>query len=211
MKESKRAVGINDADYVVVRKITVGHRNGKRVRKILWTCPYYRTWSNMISRCYNNKALDLQPSYKGCSVCDQWLLFSNFRAWMETQDWKGKHLDKDLLVRGNKIYSPDTCVFISADLNTFLTDSSACRGEYPIGVSYKKKPKDMINDHSKPYTAQIRLGKGSKHIGLFATPEEAHQAWLTAKLEQAKILAAEQSDPRVVKALIDRYENYTED
>jgi hypothetical protein len=211
MKESKRAVGFNDADYVVVRKITVGYKNGKRVRKILWTCPYYRTWSNMISRCYNNKALDLQPSYKGCSVCDQWLLFSNFRAWMETQDWEGKHLDKDLLVRGNKIYRPDTCVFISANLNTFLTDSSACRGEYPIGVSYKKKPKDMINDHSKPYTAQISLGKGSKYIGLFATPEKAHQAWLTAKLEQAKILAAEQSDPRVAKALVGRYENYTED
>jgi hypothetical protein len=73
----------------------------------------------------------------------------------------------------------------------------------------------MLNELSKPYKAQVRAGSGTrKYLGLFSTPEEAHQAWLKAKLELAKELAAEilaeGGDPRVAKALVDRYENYKE-
>ena len=209
--KDRRVVGTNDADYPVVIMKTVGYSNGKRVRKVVWSCKFYRTWSNMLNRCYNEKLQNVQPTYRGCSVCDEWLLFSNFKRWMETQDWEGKHLDKDVLVMGNKVYSPETCVFVSVEVNSFLTDNLSMRGGLPIGVSYKKRTTDMVNEYSKPYVAQIGNLKGkSKHLGLFATPEEAHQAWLTAKLEQAKILAAEQTDPRVAKALMDRYENYEE-
>jgi hypothetical protein len=90
-----------------------------------------------------------------------------------------------------------------------MIERGASRGEYPIGVNYMKKPKDMVNELSKPYVAHISdiLGK-LKHLGCFATPEEAHQAWLTAKLEQSMLLASEQTDPRVAKSLIERYENY---
>lgn len=122
---------------------------------------------------------------------------------METQNWEGKHLDKDLLIKGNKTYSPNTCVFLDARINTFLTESGAGRGKFPIGVSLERE--------SGKYVAQcwsIELGKNKK-IGRFKTPEEAHKAWLAFKLEQAYTLAAQQTDERVSKALIERYENYT--
>jgi hypothetical protein len=73
-----------------------------------------------------------------------------------------------------------------------------------------KKSRDMMSEQSKPYRATIKVGSGTKHLGYFSTPEEAHQAWLKAKIELAKELAAEQTDPRIAKALINRYENYKE-
>ena len=133
---------------------------------------------------------------------------------MEKQDYEGKQLDKDLLILGNKVYSQNTCVFVKSKFNTFLVEHAAARGESPIGVHYLKKPKNMVNELSKPYVARIKIGNDkTKHLGMFATPEEAHDAWLTAKLEIAKELAAEilaeGGDPRIAKALVERYENYT--
>jgi hypothetical protein len=134
---------------------------------------------------------------------------------MEQQDWEGKQLDKDLLFFDNKSYSPTTCVFVSKRINVFLIESDASRGELPIGVYYMKKKDDMVNERSKPYLAQVRDGTGTqKYLGTFATPEEAHQAWLKAKIELAKELAAEilaeGGDPRIAKAIVERYENYKE-
>lgn len=75
-------------------------------------------------------------------------------------------------------------------------------GEFPIGVYF--------NTSKKKFVAQGHdvVAKKRKNLGYYDTPEQAHQAWLSFKLSQAHILAAEQSDPRVAKALIDRYENY---
>lgn len=189
-------VGINDADYAVTNwsfcEIT-----GKVKRS--WVCPFYEKWRGMITRCYSASYKGRNPTYKNCKVCDDWLTFSNFKAWMETQDWDGNHLDKDILFPGNKLYAPQTCVFISSRVNSFLVESDSTRGEYMIGV-YRSKGK---------FKAQCRTGSGNqKHLGTFNTELEAHKAWLAFKLEQAKLLAAEQTDPRVAKALIDRYENY---
>lgn len=188
-------VGINDADY----DVTV-NSNGKQISK----CHFYSTWQNMLKRCYNAGYITRFPSYMGCSVCDEWKYFTKFKAWMEQQDYINKELDKDLLVRSNKLYSPATCVFISKKLNYFLTESSSVRGDTKIGVMFRK-------DTGK-YRA--RVGKGSKgqriNLGQFDTEQEAHKAWLTAKLEQAKLLATQQTDPRIAKALIERYENYEE-
>ena len=191
--------GINDADYNVY--ITGSGDNGKR--KVIWVCPFYRKWIHMLERCYDQKLHNKFPTYVGCSVCKDWKSFSTFKSWMETQNWEGKHLDKDLLIKGNKTYSPNTCVFLDARINTFLTESGAGRGKFPIGVSLERE--------SGKYVAQcwsIELGKNKK-IGRFKTPEEAHKAWLAFKLEQAYTLAAQQTDERVSKALIERYENYT--
>ena len=191
--------GINDADYNVY--ITGSGDNGKR--KVIWVCPFYRKWIHMLERCYDQKLHNKFPTYVGCSVCKDWKSFSTFKSWMETQNWEGKHLDKDLLIKGNKTYSPNTCVFLDARINTFLTESGAGRGRFPIGVSLERE--------SGKYVAQcwsIELGKNKK-IGRFKTPEEAHKAWLAFKLEQAYTLAAQQTDERVSKALIERYENYT--
>ena len=191
-------VGVNDADYNVYE---YGIVNGKK--KAIWSCPFYVTWKSMLVRCYYGKYQDMFPTYIGCSVISEWHLFSTFKTWMQTQDWESKHLDKDILVKANKLYSPETCVFVDARVNTFLAENDVRRGDQPIGVSFHKRDKKYVAKCCSVET------KNPKHLGYFDTAEEAHKAWLTYKLEQASILASEQTDPRVAKALIERYENYT--
>lgn len=195
-------VGINDADYVTRKFETVGYVNGKRKRKLIWTCPFYRVWDNMLERCYSIKTQERYPTYKGCSVSEEWLTFSVFKNWMEAQDWQDKQLDKDLLFDGNKIYSPETCIFVSGMVNSFTIDSGATRGEWPIGVYWNKGANKFKSQCSNPFTKKI------EHLGYFSCEQEAHQAWLKRKLELAKELAATQTDPRVAEALIGRYSNY---
>ena len=191
-------VGINDADYPVAKWESRGITKGKRSRKLLWICPFYRTWFNMIQRCYNEDYKTKHQTYKDCVVCEDWLIFSKFKTWMEQQDWNNKQLDKDLLIRDNKVYSPENCVFVSSEVNLFITESNAIRGLYPIGVCLLRGR----------FRAQINLNGNKKIVGTFKTPEDAHKAWLEAKLELAKEIAARQTDERVAKALIERYENY---
>lgn len=195
-------VGINDADYVVCIKETISSINGKQKRKLLWVCPFYRAWTSMVNRCYNPKVQDKYSTYKGCYVCDDWHLFSNFKGWMEQQDWEGKQLDKDILLTCNKMYGPDTCVFVSGTVNSFVTDHTAERGEWPIGVYWKRQNQKFVAQCKNPFTRKL------EYLGCFFDPDEAHDAWLTRKREFAEMLAAEQDDARVAKALVDRYENY---
>ena len=100
-------VGTNDVDY----QVTV------RILGVKYRCPYYKRWTRMLERCYSEKGITDHPSYINCIVSDRWLVFSNFRAWMKTQDWENKELDKDILIPGNKKYSEDTCKFVSVTEN----------------------------------------------------------------------------------------------
>lgn len=195
-------VGINDADYVVQKWEEAGYVDGKRKKKLIWECPFYRAWKNMIMRCYSSKYQERCPTYRGCSVSEEWLTFTVFKNWMETQDWEDKQLDKDLLFEGNKIYSPESCVFVTRMVNNFTTDSGAVRGEWPIGVNWDKRDGKFMSRCSNPFTQK------REHLGLFTCEQEAHKAWLKRKRELAKELAAIQTDPRVSKALVDRYTNY---
>ena len=195
-------VGINDADYVVT-KYELIEVNGKQNKKLVWTCPYYRAWRSMLQRCYSPKLQEKHPTYIGCSVSEEWIRFSNFRRWMEAQDWEGLHLDKDLLFDGNKVYSDETCVFVTQTVNKFTIDSGASRGEWLIGVSWDKGAGKFKSQCCNPLT------KKREYLGLFINELEAHQAWLKRKLELATLLSAEQTDERVAKALIERYTNYT--
>lgn len=156
----------------------------------------------MLRRAYDLKYKKMFPTYNEVTVCNEWLLFSNFKSWMEKQDWKDNCLDKDLLVYGNKVYSPTTCCFIPSRVNAFLTERQNYRGEYPIGV-YLDKTKNLYTAVcGDPFTAKkIRLGR-------FKSPEEAHQAWLNKKLELAIQLSKTIQDERASKALVQRYENY---
>ena len=190
-------VGINDADYRVSETIKV---NGKN--KIIWYCPFYMKWKNMITRCYSKNSQKIAPTYAECSVDPEWFYFSKFKSWMETQDWQGKELDKDILFFGNKIYSPDFCVFVDAKTNCFFSERKAARGEYPIGVHWDKRLGKFKSQGC------CVLTNNKIYLGLFLCPNEAHKAWLTFKLEQAKILATYQADERVAKALVNIYENY---
>lgn len=199
-KKKVFGIGINDADYAVQKFETISYINGKLKQKNIWTCPYYSTWYSMLRRCYSKVLHKNRPSYIGCSTFQEWWIFSKFKAWMETQDWEGKHLDKDILVQGNKVYSPETCVFVDQSVNSFLNDHKAGRGDFPIGVSWHKR--------DEVFTSQINDGTGKQiHLGNFATPEEAHNAWLVAKREISVKIAAEQKDQRVADALVNRYQS----
>lgn len=185
-------VGINDADYVVQRNVVV---DGKRKQE--WRCPYYSAWAEMLKRCYSETYHKKRPTYIGCTITEEWETFTNFKVWMEAQDWDGKQLDKDLLVKGNKEYSPSTCVFVTRAVNLFMTDRGADRGDLPLGVSRNRGK--YIAYCSNPFT------KKQECLGLFSCPEEAHTAWKAKKAEHAKSLAEEQTDERVKKALLERY------
>lgn len=79
----------------------------------------------MLERCYSEKLLESNPSYIGTSVCSEWLYATAFKEWMEKQNWQGKSLDKDIIVPGSKLYSPDTCAFVSQATNLFVTARDA--------------------------------------------------------------------------------------
>lgn len=199
VKKLVYGIGINDVDYVVQKFETTGYVDGKIKQKKVWFCPYYRVWTSMLNRCYSAKYQERYPTYAGCTVSNEWLTFSNFKNWMEKQNYEGNHLDKDLLFPSNKIYSDKTCVFITPMTNTFVTDSGAARGEWLIGVNWDKSASKFKSSCRNPFT------KKQETLGYFTCEEEAHQTWTKRKLELAKELAAIQADPRIVKALIDRY------
>jgi len=177
-------VGVNDADYVVR---PIGSDGRGRV------CPYYDVWHNMFRRAYCPKLHAKHLTYLGVTVCEEWHSFMAFRAWMMTQDWEGKQLDKDIIVPGNKVYSPATCVFVSSQINTLLIDSAATRGKWPIGVYWQKKG---------GFRAQIKENGRQRHLGYFTTPEAAHLAWRKAKVRIVRTAAHECDDPRVSAGLL---------
>ena len=154
----------------------------------------YNCWCNMLRRCYSAKFQEKNPTYIDCRVCDEWLYYPNFKNWYNENYYevenKTSHLDKDILVKGNKVYSPDTCVFTPSFINSLFTKSQNGRGELPIGVYYDKK--------YKKYKAQLRVfndGKRTKkHLGYFNTEDEAFEAYKKAKEEYIKEVADEYKD-----------------
>jgi len=178
-----REAGINDADYKVCRTV-----DGKKI-----LCPIYYTWKRMLSRVYNEASLRSAPTYKGCSVCDEWLLFSNFKLWMVCQDGEGKELDKDILVLGNKEYSPEACCFVSRSLNNLLTHNHLSRGEYPTGVHFSKS--------SRKYIAKISIVGRQIQLGYFSTPELAEAAYIKAKAAEIRRQGRKQTDSRIMIGL----------
>ena len=118
---------------------------------------------------------------------------------MEQQDWHGKCLDKDIIAPGSKLYSPDTCAFVLQATNSFVIASDASRGEYPTGVYLFKRTGEYRASCQNPFTGK------NEHLGYFSTPEEAHEVWRKRKHELAQLVAATESDLRIVEALKKRY------
>lgn len=118
---------------------------------------------------------------------------------MKNQDWEGKQLDKDLLVSGNKMYGPDTCVFVSGDVNKFMTDSLRARGDLPIGVTWHKG--------NRKYNAQCNnLSRSDgKCLGYYDTPEQAHLVYKARKKVLAIELASMQTNELISHALLRKY------
>ncbi len=151
----------------------VGKYSSKKHPKI------YQTWISMLRRCYSKKEQEKCPTYEGCIAEGYWHNFQNFAKWFEENYVEGFELDKDILVKGNKIYSPETCCFVPHEINNLLIKSNSIRGEYVIGV-YKNKSK---------FRAQLNVKGRRLHLGLFNTPEEAFQAYKTAKEKYIKEVA----------------------
>ena len=105
----------------------------------------YSVWNDMLRRCYNPYWINKHLTYINCYVCEEWHCFQNFGRWYEENYYnyndERMNLDKDILIKGNKIYSPETCVFVTERINKLFVKSDKTRGEYPIGVKYSKSKK----------------------------------------------------------------------
>lgn len=177
-------VGVNDS-----HKPVFWIENGRKVR-----CKFYTTWLSMLERCYSQVKQASRPSYIGCYVASEWHSFSAFKEWMSGQPWEGRELDKDILFPGNKMYGPDTCVFVSPSLNSFLTNSKSSGRGLPVGVRNIKGK--FIAKCSNPFNGKVET------IGRFSTPIEAHEAWRARKKHHASAYAAMQTDERIASALL---------
>ena len=141
----------------------------------------YALWKRMLERCYSDAYKKKHPTYEGCGVSDNFKSYEYFYEWCHNQigfgvDGNGNpfQLDKDLLIKGNNVYSEDSCVFIPKEINSLLVKREASRGEHLIGVHWHKT--------RKAFRATVRKNKGKQeHLGLFKTEIEAFNAYKTAK------------------------------
>lgn len=163
----------------------------------------YNVWRGMIDRCFDEKVKNTKKalSYKDASCCEEWLSFENFYDWLSNQENFDKwltgnrwNLDKDIIIKGNKVYSPETCCLVPNYVNVLFTKSSATRGDLPIGVHYNKGR----------YIARVSMrgnddrctdsGRYRKHLGGYSSPEEAFMAYKKEKEEHIKQVAQEEYD-----------------
>ena len=140
----------------------------------------YYAWKNILERCYSEKLHKRKPTYKEITICDEWCNFQVFSKWYEENYIKGFQLDKDILVKGNKVYSPETCCFVPSEINNLFTNRKNNRGLLPVGV---RKYKDT-------YRAKLRLNNTQTELKtVFITPEEAFYAYKVAKEREIKRMA----------------------
>jgi hypothetical protein len=112
-------------------------------------------------------------------------------------------LDKDILFKGNKIYSPETCCFVPNEINVLLCKNDSKRGKMPIGV-YERK---MVNGYK--YVAYVNNTKKHFHLGTFDTPKEAFQAYKSAKEAYIKEMATQYyKDGKITERVYDALMKY---
>ncbi|MDY6153727.1 MAG: hypothetical protein SPI06_09945 [Terrisporobacter sp.] len=148
----------------------------------------YLKWQSMLQRCFDNKLKEKEPTYKDVTCCKRWLCFSYFLEDLEIlkqeYNWSEDiklNLDKDILHKGNKIYSLENCVLVPQWINSLFTKNDTKRGKYLIGVCYNKQ--------CKKYQAFCNINRKLKGLGLYNTPEEAFNAYKIAKENEIKRVA----------------------
>lgn len=156
--------------------------NGKNTR-------IYNTWYDMLKRCYDKEYHKKQPTYKNCTVCDEWLNFQNFARWYEENYYEIEGevmcLDKDILFKGNKIYSTDTCIFVPQTINKLFTKRQNDRGDSAIGTS-PVDGKYMVRCHMiNPKTGKSKR----KYLGIYDTQEKAFEIYKYYKEKNIKMVA----------------------
>lgn len=158
----------------------------------------YDIWRRMLQRCYDPYYLNEHPTYRDCIVCEEWHNFQNFARWWEENYYnigKGRmHLDKDILIKGNKIYSPETCLIVPHRINELFVKKDENRGEYPIGVceTYNNKNKILIVHCSIKENNKSKI----KHLGVFPLdkPFQAFTCYKIFKENYIKQVADEYKD-----------------
>ena len=173
------------------------------------TTKEYDLWNGMLVRCYSDNFKKKNPTYEGCEASENFKSYEYFYEWCQKQigfNNEGWHLDKDLLIKGNKVYSETTCVFLPQEINKILTKRTTSRGEYLIGIYWSKT--------HKAFKAQVGKNKGGReYLGLFNTELEAYNAYKIAKESFVKEQAnnwKSQIDPRAHEALMKYTVNITD-
>jgi len=165
--------------------------------------PEYQLWASMLTRCFCKKYKQRHPTYEHSTCCNEWLQMTKFIkdvSTMKGYGLNGWQFDKDILQKGNKLYSKDTCCFVPQELNLLLNKRDNRRGEWPVGVCFSQ--------HAGKFIANLAVNGKLKHLGCFNTPEEAFQAYKVAKEDYIKEIAEkwkDRLDERVYQALL----NYT--
>lgn len=167
----------------------------------------YSTWFSMLTRCFNERYKNIQQTYKEVTCCNEWLLYENFYEWLHSQEnfdkwFDGERwaIDKDILIKGNKIYSPRTCCLVPLRVNTLFVKNDINRGEYPIGVSYY--------EWGNVYSSSFQDGNHRK-TSYFKTKEEAFSNYKIEKEKLIKQIAQEEYDKNnITKKCYEAMMNY---
>lgn len=168
---------------------------------------HYTTWKNMLKRCYDPKFHKNNSSYIKCEVFKDWLNFQNFAKWYDDNFYQLEnevmHLDKDILYKHNKIYSPKTCIFAPQNINILFIKSEKSRGDAPIGV-YWDKIKNV-------FIAKGTIFKNGKsktvHLGRYNNSNDAFQSYKNFKENHLKEIANLYKD-RIPQKLYNALINY---
>ena len=167
----------------------------------------YQVWSDMIKRCCSNKFIKKYPSYKDCTVCEEWHNFQNFAEWYNENYYEADNenmcLDKDILVKGNKVYSPETCIFVPQFINNLFPKCDSARGKHLIGVTTKQDS----NKYFANCSINNKLKKKRIYLGAFETELEAFETYKQFKENYIKQIADEYKD-KIPKKLYNAMYNY---
>lgn len=193
-------------NYNVPSYLGVGYRGyGKyTTRKNNVKTEEYIKWGSMLTRCYSDK-LSQRENYKDCSVCNEWLNFQNFAEWYNENKYtlpfnERVELDKDILLKGNKIYMPERCLLVPKRINSIILNRHNERGKCVLGVFY--------NRNLNKYQVSVNDGSGGNiYLGLFKKEEDAFSEYVKCKKEII-FDVANQYKPYIPNTVYDAIINY---
>ena len=150
-------------------------------------------WKSMLERSYSERYKSTNPTYVNCTVYERWYNFQVFAEWYEKNYIENFVLDKDILVKGNKIYSPDTCCFVPQEINSLFTKCDSKRGLLPIGVIKNgNKYYARVNIYNKRIRSKI-LDTTTEAFNWYKFEKENHikhqaDVWTGRKIINGKII-----------------------
>lgn len=142
----------------------------------------YKTWKGVFNRCYNKNNKNNVNYLNVITICENWHNYQNFAEWFENNYIVGFELDKDILIDGNKIYSPNTCCFVPQEINNIFKKNQKKKYNLPIGVFYREK--------SKKYISMLN----NKTLGYYENIEDAFNCYKKEKENYYKKIADKWKD-----------------